>query len=103
MGVLQEGRCFSLNFELSHIHLSNILPVTCVQGKGIQGTSNLMLEIQLNNCIARLNLLSHLEDMDKISYIISLSISCVPYYKIVTLICIPAILPHRLLSTIQLL
>ena len=39
------GRFFSLNFEPSHIHLSNILPVTCVQGKGIQGTSNLMLKI----------------------------------------------------------
>ena len=73
----------SLNLQFSNFHLSNVLPATCVYGTWIQGTSVkvkfVVKKLADRLYINRLNLLFHLENMDKMSYITC--ISHVPYSK----------------------
>ena len=74
---MQEGHLSSLNHQFSDFHLSNVLPATCVYGTWIQGTCIKVkcdVEKRADGLdMNRLNLLFHLENMDKMSYIICIS------------------------------
>jgi len=67
----------SLNLQSSDFHLSNVLPATCVYGTWIQGTCIKVkcdVEKRADGLdMNRLNLLFHLENMGKMSYIICIS------------------------------